>query len=255
LVESISQELTANAQAFGAYAKDYAQHRPTYPQALWAWAAQLCAQHDHAWDVGCGTGQAAVALADTFAHVTATDISAQQIEAATPHPRVRYQAVSAEDAQVSPRSVDLICVAQALHWFDLAKFWPAVHAALKPRGVFLALGYGLFNVDEAIDTATQRHFYEVVDGFQSAGNKALAQGYKDIAFPFDMVAAPPLAIEMHWTPDQLLNYAATWSAVARIRKETGFDPMPMYRAALAPLWGDETRIVKMPLTIKVGYNP
>lgn len=245
----------ANATAFSQYAGAYAQHRPTYPPALWDRAAELCAEHGQAWDVGCGNGQAAVGLAEKFAHVTATDISAEQIAAAMPHPRVRYAAVAAENVQIAPGSVDLVCVAQALHWFDLQKFWPLVQRALKPRGVFLAVAYGLFNVHTAIDAVTERYFYKVVNGYQSAGNIAVAQGYKDFVFPFEMVTPPALHIHMDWSLDQLLNYAATWSAVARIRKEAGFDPMPIYRAALAPLWGDTARTVRMPLTIKAGFKP
>jgi SAM-dependent methyltransferase len=244
----------ANATAFSQYASAYAQHRPSYPPALWDWAAGLCADHEHAWDVGCGNGQAAVALAEKFTRVSATDISAEQIAAATPHPRVAYAAVAAEHAQIAPGSIDLVCVAQALHWFDLQKFWPLVQRALKPRGVFLAVAYGLFSVNEAIDAVTERYFYKVTNGYQSAGNVAVAQGYKDFVFPFELVQPPALDIQMHWTLDQLLNYAATWSAVARIRKEAGFDPIPIYRAALAPLWGDTARTVRMPLAIKAGFR-
>jgi SAM-dependent methyltransferase len=245
--------LAANAQAFGAYAQDYAQHRPTYPQALWDWAASQCAEHQCAWDVGCGNGQAAVALATTFAHVTATDISAEQITAATLHPRITYSAVSAEQARIAPHSMDLICVAQALHWFDLEKFWPAVHAALKPGGLFMAVAYGAFHVDATIDAITHHHFYDVVQPFQSAGNHAVNEGYRSINFPLDMITAPPMHIEMQWSLEQLADYASTWSAVARMRKETGHDPIAPYRAALAAQYPPSVRTVRMPLTIKAGY--
>jgi SAM-dependent methyltransferase len=243
-----------NALAFGQYAHAYAQHRPTYPQALWDWLATLCTRHEHAWDVGCGNGQASVALAEKFAQVTATDISAEQIAAATPHPRVRYLAVAAENAQITPGSVDLVCVAQALHWFDLAKFWPLVQQALTPRGVFAAVAYGLFHINDEIDALTEQHFYSVVQPFQSAGNTLVGRGYQDIAFPFEMVAPPALAMQMHWTLDQLISYAGTWSAVARMRKESGVDPIPAYRDALLHVWGDAARAVRMPLTIKAGLN-
>lgn len=245
--------MKANAQVFGSYAQDYAQHRPTYPTALWDWAARLCRQRDHAWDVGCGNGQAAVALAQRFAHITATDISAEQIAAATPHPRVAYATVSAEDAPVAPHSMDLICAAQALHWFDLKKFWPAVHTALRPGGLFMAVAYGSFHVDATIDAITHAYLYDVVQPFQSAGNQAVNDGYRNLNFPLDIIAAPLLQIEMQWSLDQIISYASTWSAVARMRTETGHDPIVRYRAALVAQCAPGVRTVCMQLTIKAGF--
>ena len=42
------------------------------------------------WDAACGNGQASVGLARCFDHVTATDLSPEQIDAAEPHPGVTY---------------------------------------------------------------------------------------------------------------------------------------------------------------------
>lgn len=247
-------EKAANATMFGEYAQSYAQHRPRYPDALWAWLAAQCAAHERAWDAGCGNGQAALALAQHFGEVLATDISAEQIASAPPHPRVRWRVGASEAVALAPASVDLVCVAQALHWFDRARFWPQVQRALKPRGVFAAVAYGLFCVSEAVDAVSRRCFFDVVEPYQAAGNRQVAEGYAGYDFPFEMIDAPPFAIECRWTLQQLLGYAGTWSAVARMRKEAGIDPLRAYREALLPVWGDanEARWVRMPLTVKAG---
>lgn len=247
--------MSSNATIFGEYAGDYANARPQYPEKLWQWVDGLSTEHAHAWDAGCGNGQASVALAKYFEHVTASDISAQQIEAAQKHPRVSYVACKTEEMQFGAQSLDLVCVAQALHWFELEKFWPLVKNALKPQGVFVAIAYGLFEVNADIDNITQRHFYDVVDPYQAAGNRMIANEYRDITFPFSTVLeSTKFAIECDWTMQQLLNYCGTWSAVARMRKEAEMDPISAYKTALSRAWGGEQkrRLVRMPLVIKAG---
>jgi SAM-dependent methyltransferase len=243
-----------NAATFAANAAAYAQHRPHYPQALWDWIAGLCPTHERAWDAGCGNGQATVALGGYFFDVLGTDISAEQIAAALPHPNVRYQAIPTEDVVWPANHLDLICVAQALHWFDLARFWPQVHAALKPGGVFVTVAYGLFDVDPVIDLIIETHFYRVVLPWQSAANLSIRDGYPGIVPPGAPIAPPTLAIEVDWTLEQLLGYAGTWSAVARMRQETGRDPIAPLRQALTPVWGDAVHQVRMPLVIKASRN-
>ena len=38
----------------------YAKVRPHYPQELYAFLATLCDEQKNAWDVACGSGQAAI---------------------------------------------------------------------------------------------------------------------------------------------------------------------------------------------------
>src|SRR5687768_3377362 len=126
---------------FSSVARQYAQSRPTYPDALFAWLASCCAERRLAWDVGAGNGQASVALARHFARVLATDLSAEQIAQATPHERVEYRAAPAERSALPDQDTDLVTVAQALHWFDLDPFYREVRRVLKPAGVFAAWCY------------------------------------------------------------------------------------------------------------------
>jgi ubiquinone/menaquinone biosynthesis C-methylase UbiE len=103
---------------FSGHAACYHQFRPSYPDALFAYLASLCPSHDFAWDCATGNGQAAVALSPHFTSIIATDVSAQQIEQAQPVPKVRYLVASADKAPIEDDTVDLVTVAQALHWFD-----------------------------------------------------------------------------------------------------------------------------------------
>ncbi|KAL0292714.1 UNVERIFIED_CONTAM: putative methyltransferase DDB [Sesamum calycinum] len=56
-------------------------------------------------------------------------------------------------------SVDLITVAQAVHWFDLPRFYSvASHLLRKPTGVVTVWGYGIMNVNPTFDAAVKHWF-------------------------------------------------------------------------------------------------
>ena len=101
---------------FSARATAYTRYRPTYPPTLFAWLAGLTDRHDLAWDCGCGNGQATIGLAPYYSRVIGTDPSRQQIENAVPHEGVTYAIASAEESGLADASIDLVVVAQALHW-------------------------------------------------------------------------------------------------------------------------------------------
>ena len=109
---------------FSKQAAQYTQFRPRYPRELFQYLATAGDGHARAWDCGTGNGQAAVVLAEFFDEVVATDASSRQIAEAEPHPRVKYVVAPAEACPIEPNSVDVVTVAQALHWFDLPRFYP-----------------------------------------------------------------------------------------------------------------------------------
>lgn len=239
---------------FSAKSGDYAVYRPTYPQALVDYLADLCGQTDHALDVGCGTGQLSVLLAGRFKHVTATDASAQQIEKASSHERVEYRVAPAENSGLPEHSVDLIAAAQAAHWFDLGAFYEDVRRVAKPGGVLALITYGVIQADDDIDPVI-RHFYrDVVGPYWPPERRHVEEGYRSFAFPFEEWTAPPLAIEVQWHASDLIGYVETWSAVRGLEKAMGREPVEQFRKALFTAWKDpqRRRIIRFPLSLRVG---
>ncbi|KAF9430972.1 hypothetical protein BGZ94_001316 [Podila epigama] len=99
-------------------------------------------QFDTAVDVGTGTGQVASVLAEKFKHVHGVDPSAKMLEAAVQKPNITYHVAKGEDLSALPSaSVDLLTIAQALHWLDHPRFFSEVKRVLKPKGTFAAVGY------------------------------------------------------------------------------------------------------------------
>ncbi|WP_407568962.1 class I SAM-dependent methyltransferase [Deinococcus altitudinis] len=86
-------------------------------------------------DVACGTGLSSVALADLTHQVLAFDVSAAMLEHAAPHPRVTYALAPAEALPVPGASLDVLSVAQGIHWFDRPRFFAEARRTLKPEGV------------------------------------------------------------------------------------------------------------------------
>lgn len=234
----------------------YALGRPRYPDALFDWLSAGCARHELAWDCATGTGQAAVALARRFRRVHATDRSAEQLASAPALPNVRYATEPAEATSLADGSVDLVTVAQALHWFDYARFWPEVARISRDGALVAAWGYSWPEVPPDVDAAFVAPVRALVAPFWAAENRLLWDGFRpeEVAFPFARLAAPAFAIEVRWSLAEVVAYVSTWSAYKRARADAAraraLDDVVF--AATRRLPADTTWRVRMPLTLLVG---
>ena len=240
---------------FSSTAASYASHRPSYPAALFEWLGRIASHHAVAWDCGTGSGQAAAALAEYFDLVVATDPSTAQLSHAASHPRVRYAAMPAERSALASGSTSVITVAQALHWFDTPAFFAEARRVLAPRGVIAVWSYGALTLhDDVLDQVVRRFHGETMGPYWPPERRLVDGGYRDLALPFESIAAPPFAMEAMWTLRQLAGYLSTWSAVQRARATTGADPVAPVVESLRLAWGreGEVRRVAWPLTLLVG---
>jgi SAM-dependent methyltransferase len=240
---------------FGAVAGAYAHFRPTYPPPLFDWLAAAAPARQRAWDCATGTGQAAIGLAAHFAEVVATDASAAQLAAASPHPRVIYRLAAAESSGLEADSLDLVTVAQAVHWFDRPRFFAEVERVLRPGGVLAVWSYGIPRLEGVGPDALLQHFYADIVGPYWPPEKALVEnGYHDLVLPFEILATPSFAMDVVWGLEQVLGYCSSWSASARYRAALGSDPIDRLRPGLAAAWGEEEspRRLHWPLTIKAS---
>jgi SAM-dependent methyltransferase len=239
---------------FSATADSYRIYRPSYPAELFVWLAQAAPRQETALDCGCGNGQAAVALADHFARVLAVDPSAEQIANALPHERVEYRVAPAEATGVASASIDLVVVAQALHWFDLDRFYPEVQRVARTGAVLAAFTYGLLTVDPEVDRVLGRFYHDVVGPWWPPERAHVDDGYRSLPFPFAEMAAPAFAISQEWNLAHLTGYLATWSAVKEYRRRQGHDPLELVAGELAAAWGDPqcSRVIRWPLALRVG---
>ena len=243
---------------FGAQADAYSQFRPSYPPSLFASLAAASEGHNLAWDCATGSGQAALPLAGFYASVLATDASARQLRHSNNnhHDNVYFVQARAETPCVKPASVDLLVVAQALHWFHLPTFFSIAQAVLAPGGVFAAWTYNLMTVDTAIDRLINNFYYNILGAYWPAGRKLVENGYANIAIPFDALELEDFAMTTNWNLDALCGYLSTWSAVQYYKADTGADPLPDLRAQLIRAWGsrNDVKQVSWPLSIRAGVK-
>ncbi|WP_455200897.1 class I SAM-dependent methyltransferase [Kaarinaea lacus] len=241
---------------FSGHSRRYQQFRPSYPDELFDFLASLAPGHSLAWDCATGNGQAAISLAKYFKQVIATDASEKQIERATPNPKVIYQLAKAEHAPLNENSVDLICVAQALHWFDIAAFYREAQRVLTDKGVMAIWSYRFLSISPELDNAIYYLYKDILDPYWPVERKLVDEGYAHVDFPFHTVSAPSFKMTAEWDLSQVLGYLSTWSAVERYKIENGNDPLLIVKDSLCALWGDTKTVkqVQWPLTMKVGLH-
>lgn len=240
---------------FSSGSGDYARHRPGYPPALFSWLAAQAPATRLAWDCATGNGQAALGLAAHFDGVIATDASREQIAAAAAHPAVEYRVAPAEESGIDGGSADLVTAAQALHWFDVQRFYAEAERVLKPGGVLAVWNYGLARVSPAVDAIVARLYGDIVGEHWPPERRHIETGYRDLGFPWPVLGAPDFEMRAEWRAGDMLAYLRTWSASKRYREATGSDPVAIVEEALGAAWGAAPRRVIWPLTLLAGAAP
>jgi ubiquinone/menaquinone biosynthesis C-methylase UbiE len=218
---------------------------------LFEWLASTAPSREFAWDCATGNGQAAVELAEVFDRVIATDASVKQVANAERQSGLEYRVATAEASGLESESVDLITVAQALHWFDLEQLYAETKRVLKPRGVLAAWAYKLATVSPPIDAVVNHYYSEVVGSYWPA-ERVLVEKFEQLPFPFPEIETPAFEMVAEWSVEELLGYLGTWSATQRFKAAEKRDPLEVVKEELRNVWGTETRRVSWPLTMKVG---
>jgi SAM-dependent methyltransferase len=205
--------------------KEYAASRPTYPRALFEFLAGLVERRELAWDCATGNGQAAAILAGYFDSVVASDASKKQIENARAGPNVRFAVFPAEKPDLADASVDLITVAQALHWFRLDDFYREARRVARKGAVIAAWTYGLHSVSPEVDRVTHLFYKDIVGPYWPLEVRYVENRYEGIPFPFPQVKTPSFQIELEWDMKNLVGYFYSWSSTQKYIEENKSDPV------------------------------
>ncbi len=245
MIESLP---AAFADHFSAVAADYAAARPEYPDALFDWIASVAPANQCVWEAGCGSGQASRGLATHFDRVYATDPSAAQIAQASAPGNVTFATEPGERCGLPDNSADVVCVAQALHWFDRTAFFSECGRVLQPGGVLVVWGYQDIEVPDAL-VAANAALQDDIRDYWPAERALIDNAYAGFDWPFAALDAPPFELRALWTLPRLLGYFSSYSASKRFRETTGRDPVAAHTPAFTAAWGDPatTQTMRWPL--------
>jgi SAM-dependent methyltransferase len=239
---------------FSVASQQYSRYRPDYPAELFKFLASVTPCHELAWDCATGSGQAARGLVRYFHKIIATDASERQIENAIRHEKISYQVAPAHETSLQSESIDLITVAQALHWFEFDRFYKEAERVLKQEGIIAVWTYNLLTISPELDKIIKSFYTDVVGEFWPPERKFVENEYENIPFPFHRLPSPSFRMSSEWTVKQLLGYLATWSAVKRYRDHKGKNPIESVEKELTRLWDARSDVMAVywPLSVMIG---
>lgn len=239
---------------FSQQAAAYSTYRPRYPKALFEYLASLCYRRDRVWDCATGNGQVAMSMVPYFQTIIATDASASQIENAATHPQIYYRIESAEKTTIETGSLDLITVAQALHWFDRDRFYTEAQRVLKTNGLLVVWCYKLLSISEDIDPIIEEYYDRIVGEYWPPERQMIEEEYRSIDFPFEEIDPPQFNMEAMWSLDRVFGYLETWSATQQFIIDRHSNPIELIRPRLTKAWGGSNglKLVSSSMPMRIG---
>lgn len=260
-------------------AVEYVRHRPTYPREAFDHIAQYAKENGAALgtcaDIATGSGQAAFGLATLYESVIGIDASAAQVEAGmgsrerSRSSNVTFQVGTAEATGLDDGSVDAVCVAEALHWFDQPAFWKECMRILRPGGVVAIIGYSAAQIvsNEAANVEFNRLFYDELGPYWHSNRRLiddLYRGCEPPSPPFNNVKrVDGLQIQREWSISDAIGNARSWSGYATKMEKDGIargsaaDPALIMAQKLEQILGsDDAKMnVAWPLCVILATKP
>lgn len=247
--------MNINSSTFNTESHKYFQYRPRYPKQLYEFISSVCKSNEMVWDSACGNGQVAVDISEYFSIVEASDIHENQLNNSFEKDNVHYSLQNSEATNYPDNFFDAVCVAQALHWFNLEAFFYEVKRVLKKEGVFFCWGYSFFKVEDEIDQIINEYLLKEIEPFWSEHNKLLHNEYVNINFPFEKIETPKLEMKENWQLAQLLEYLSTWSAIKLYNKKKSINILDELEMQLSNYWEkNELKEIKMDFFVYGGKN-
>ena len=156
--------------------------------------------------------------------------------------------------------MDLITVAQALHWFDVPAFYREVRRVARSGALLAAWTYPRPQfIDPELDRVFHDFYTRVVGPYWPPERRHVDANYETLAAPppelgFEPLSHPAFGLDLHWVLDQAIGYVSSWSATVRYKKQEGRDPVPSLRESLLPMWprAGATAALRMPLAMRVA---
>jgi ubiquinone/menaquinone biosynthesis C-methylase UbiE len=232
----------------------YLKYRPSYPTELFSYLSSLTEKHALAWDCGTGNGQAAISLSAFYEKVLATEPSESQIRYAMKSPKVSYFIEAAESSSIRTNTVDIVTIANALHWFNFDLFYKEVNRIVKSNGVIAAWSYGLPEISPEIDSIVKQFHDGTLGTYWQPQNRLVEKQYATIPFPFQPIPSPKFYIEKVFNLKELIGYFNTWSATQRFINDNKFNPTEELEEDLNKVWTntESKKKLRWELILKVG---
>jgi SAM-dependent methyltransferase len=237
-------------ELFRGTAEYYARFRPDYPAVLLE-ASRAAVRLDQAGamlDLACGTGEVALAFADSVEEIWAIDLEPEMIAMARRKAavrgieRIRWRVGRAEDAELPERHFGLVATGRAFHRLDRPLIARRCLDWLRPGGCFVDLGAdsaGLFQPSEPWLAAAARIYRQWLPRAARAGTGIPAADAPRATTEtvlreagFSGVAKYEFPVRRIWEVEQFIGYLCStsyssvqfwgpaWDGYARQLRET-----------------------------------
>ena len=227
---------------FSIKSKSYQTIRPEYPEELFEWLSKIT-NKNIAIDMCTGNGQVCKGLYKYYETVYGIDINKEQLDNGFQSKNIEYFCGTLDkfikEKDIISNSIDLITIAQALHFLDIDDFFIKANKILKPNGIIFCCVY-IFPTCEnnEITNLINYCYYDLLNEYWEDFRKIANLKYKNINFPFEEISVPNECkfIDIYWSKAQLIEFMNTWTAISKAIKLTGKNPLDKVLFQLDKIW-------------------